>query len=112
MANLVQSNVEGVRVVHLSGTLNQRGVDEIEPGFTAEARSGGPIVVDLAGVDIINTPGLAILLSAHREAQRAGGRMILTGVNTALCDLLHRCQLDRIFVVVPKPDEAIQQARA
>ena len=112
MASLVPSNVDGIRVIHLSGTLNQRGVDEIEPSFTAEAKQGGALVVDLSGVDIINTPGLAILLSAHREAQRSGGRMILTGISTDLRDLLRRCQLDRIFVVVPQQDEAIAQAKA
>ena len=111
MTSLALSNIDGVRIVRLGGTLNQRGVEEIEPAFISAAREGGPMVVDLSGVDIINTPGLAIMLSSHREAQRAGGKMILTGMNTALCDLLHRCQLDRIFVVVPRIEDAIAQAK-
>jgi anti-anti-sigma factor len=112
MATLAHSNVGGVRVVHITGTLNQHGVDEIQSGLVAEARGGGPLVIDLAGVDMINTPGLAILLAAHRDTQRSGGRMVITGLAAPLQDLLHRCQLDRVFTVAPQADDAIVQAKA
>ena len=69
---LEQSEAQGVRLLRLHGSLTQRGVNDVGPAFSAAMRSGGPVVVDLSGVDVIATTGITMLLVADRELKQAG----------------------------------------
>ncbi len=112
MATFSPSNVDGVRVLHFSGTLNQHGAESIRPALVAEASAGGPLVLDLAGVDMVNTPGIALLLTAHRGVRQSGGRLVVTGSSPMVTEVLHRCLLDRILVLVADPVEAVAVAKS
>jgi anti-sigma B factor antagonist len=111
MATLAQSKIDGVSVLRVTGNLDHDGVDAIKSQFASQAASG-PIVVDLTGVDLICTPGIGMLLAAHRESQRAGSRMIVAGARPRVAEVLRTCQLDRVLTLVPVAEEAVQQAKA
>lgn len=111
MATLAHTNIDGVRVLRLAGILNQDGVDIIRSEFTAEIDDAAPLVIDLSGVDIIHTPGIGILLGAHRERQKVGARLFITGASGGVAEVLHTCRLDRVFTMIPVPADAIEQAR-
>jgi anti-anti-sigma factor len=110
MATLVATETAGVRVLRLKGSLTCEGVEEIGPAFAAEAQGPVRLVVDLADVDMIATPGITMLLTADRALKQAGGRMILTGTRDFVQELLRRCRLDSVWTVVRDPAEAIRQA--
>jgi anti-anti-sigma factor len=111
MIQLEQTQVDGVRILRLSGTLNQECVDNIQPEFRTAACEGGPVVVDLGGVDVINTPGLAILIAANRDVKQAGGRMVITQANERIDDALRRCLLHRILTLEPEFGAAVKKAK-
>jgi hypothetical protein len=62
---------DGITVVRIAGSLNQHGVDIVESPFSAATGSASR-VVDLANVDIVNTPAIAMFLGAHPDDE--GGR--------------------------------------
>ena len=111
MNHFEETQLDGVRVFRLSGALNQDGVRSILPEFRIAARAGGPVVVDLSGVDLINTPGLAVLIAANRDVKQAGGRMIVTQASALVDDALRRCLLDRVLTLVPDFGEAVERAK-
>ena len=110
MATLTQSEIDGVTVVRLEGGLTQDGVGPVAQQF--EAATNGPrrVVVDLSGVPVVTTPGLSLLLVGLRRVSAAGGRLVVTGVQGLVADLLRRCRLDAVFALVPDRDEAIRRA--
>src|SRR3712207_1430123 len=86
-----QGQADGVRVVRVNGSLSQKGVADAGPAFAAAVRgegTGGTVVVDLGGVDVIATTGITLLLVADRELKKAGGRMVLAGTRGLVRDVL------------------------
>jgi anti-anti-sigma factor len=113
-ATVEQGETDGVRVVRLIGSLSQKGVADVGPSFAAAVRGdggGGPVVVDLAGVDVIATTGITLLLVADRELKKAGGKMVLAGTRGLVRDVLLRCRLDKVLTLSPSAEEAARAAR-
>jgi anti-anti-sigma factor len=111
MASLDQNDRDGVKVLRICGSLNQHGVDTVESAFNEATGSSGRLVVDLSQVDLVNTPAIAMFLGAHRTVKQTGGRLIFTGVQGMVDELLRRCRLDTVLTIVPEMREAIEWAK-
>jgi len=112
MINLDEKDVSGVTVLHFSGSLTQEEVATIEPKFKLALSAKPPrVVIDLAGVDAVTTPAISMFLSASRTAEKAGGKVIFTGVRGLIADILHRCRLDAILTIATSMDAALARAR-
>src|SRR5688572_18863834 len=111
MATLDQSNREGVTVLRVVGSLHQHGVDSIESAFVEAAAGSRRAVVDLSQVDVVNTPAIAMFLGAHRMMKQAGGRLVFTGAQGMVDELLRRCRLDTVFAIAPDVTSAIEWAQ-
>lgn len=96
MATISESQVENVKVLTLEGGLTFDGVPPLLRPFEA-ATSAGVVVVNLAGVGMVTTPGISLLLAAQQRLMKKGGRLILSSVPPMFCDVLKRCKLDRVF---------------
>lgn len=62
-------------------------------------------LIDLDKVDWVNSIGLGMLLSAHKEARRAGGKVILCNVHNVE-SLLSMTNLLKVFEHCNNSDEA------
>src|SRR5437762_12303723 len=111
MASVDQSESEGVKVLKICGSLNQHGVDTVESTFAEATGFSRRVVVDLSQVDLVNTPAIAMFLGSHRMVQKGGGRLIFTGVQGTVDDVLRRCRLDTVLTIVPGMREAIEWAK-
>ena len=111
MASFESSDDGGVTLVRIDGSLNQQGVDAVEPPFSQATGLSRRVVVDLSRVDVLNTPAIAMFLGAHRTMKRAGGRLIFTGVQGPVQDVLRRCRLDTVLTIVPGVREAVEWAK-
>jgi len=111
MANLDVNERDGVKVLAISGSLNQHGVDTVESAFSEATGSSNRLVVDLSQVDVVNTPAIAMFLGAHRMVKQSGGRLIFTGVQGLVDELLRRCRLDTVLTIVPDIREAVEWAK-
>ncbi|MDX2017895.1 MAG: STAS domain-containing protein [Planctomycetota bacterium] len=61
-------------------------------------------VVDMSGIDYMNTPGLAALVEALQTARRNQIKFILFGLNERVMAIFEIARLNRVFDI--KPDEA------
>src|SRR5437867_12196674 len=112
MINLDQKVVGGVTVLAFAGSLTQEEVAAIEPSFQAAIGNKAPrVVIDLAQVDAVTTPAISMFLAASRLAEKAGGKVIFTGVRGLIADILHRCRLDAILTIATSMDAARARAR-
>lgn len=111
MAKLDQSRSGDVLILRPVGMLDQAGVEEVGALFSDAAASAGRVVVDLSSLDLMNTPGIAMILGAHRSLQHSGGRLVVTGAQGIVEDLLRRCRLDAVLTMAPSMGEAVEWAR-
>ena len=111
MATISEANLEGITLLKLEGGLTFEGVVPVTRPFEAATR-GGAVVVNLADVKMVTTPGISLLLSAHQRLGKAGGHLVLCAVPATLKDVLRRCKLDRVFTFAPDDQEAVEMAKA
>jgi anti-anti-sigma factor len=111
MASLTHEVVEGVRMVRLSGSLTQAGIDAIEPAFTSALPDGSRAVVDLSGVDLITTPGLTLIIATDKRLRGTQGRMIFASASAGIRNLLRRCRLDEVLELADDQQEAMKKAK-
>jgi len=80
-------------------------VSVLGPGQSL-AVSGEVGVQDCDAATFVDATGLGALLSAHRRAQRAGRRLVLTRVGPPLARLLFVSRLSRVIAVEDAPAAA------
>lgn len=66
-----------------------------------------PLVVDLSGVNRMDTAGLANLVEAYGQAQQCGQPLKLAAVPDTLLKMLHLTNLDQIFPIAPTIEAAL-----
>jgi len=98
-------------VLRIRGALDHHGVDEVGAAFTDAAASASRVVVNLSDLELMNTPGIAMLIGSHRTLQKKGGRLVVTGAKGIVDDLLRRCRLDAVLTLAPTEAEAVEWAK-
>jgi anti-anti-sigma factor len=72
-----------------------------------ERGAGRRLVLDLRGVEFIDTTGLARLLAVRRRCLRAGRRLVLVRGTRAVQQIFAVTAIDHQFEVVGDPAEAL-----
>jgi anti-sigma B factor antagonist len=70
------------------------------------------VVLDLSGVEFIDSTGLSVLLNGLRRVTRRGGRMALVCTNPTVLRLFVITRLDSTFKIVGSREEALAAVRA
>jgi anti-sigma B factor antagonist len=65
------------------------------------------LVVDLSGVNYIDSSGLAVLINATRDMEDYGGIFMLAGVRKEVRPILETARLENFFLIYPSVDEAL-----
>ena len=61
------------------------------------------LVVDLTQMGALDTVGLGLLVGIHRQAQRVGRRLVLTGVPPRMSRVLAITRLNRVLTIDGSP---------
>jgi anti-anti-sigma factor len=78
----------GLITIHVSGELDLSSADAVER-LLEEAIAACPVtVIDLDGLDFMDSTGLRVLASAHRAAGTAGARFLLGRPSAAVLRVL------------------------
>jgi anti-anti-sigma factor len=101
----------GVRVLRPAGNIDHQGAARIERQFEAAAGGADHLVVDLSDVELMTTPGIAMVLAASQRADARGGRLVVTGAKGFVEDLIRRCRLDAVLTLADNERDAIRLAR-
>lgn len=57
----------------------------------------GTLVLDLVGVDFLDSSGLGALLGIKKQQDRAGGQLLLAQVSDAVLRIIQITKMDRVF---------------
>jgi anti-sigma B factor antagonist len=86
----------GGALVRLVGRLDCHAAAQVRAELHDAVDAGaGDLVVDLAGVELLDASGLGVLAGTHRRAERAGRRLLLCGPPPRIARVLRVTRLHR-----------------
>ena len=99
-------------VIKVAGEIHATTAPEFSERLN-EAIAGGKtgVILDLTGVDFIDSTGLSVLLNGLRRVTRVRGAMVLACANPTVLRLFEITKLDSTFDIVPSCDQAIARLR-
>jgi anti-sigma B factor antagonist len=96
----------GGGVLRLIGPLTTNNLADFQ---NAVRREQVPtIILDLSHVPYIDSAGLGSLVGAYVSGLKSGRRIILTGVNERILNLLEITRMDKLFLIFPSLTDAIE----
>ena len=110
-AELSTREGDGHVVVVLRGQLDVTESARVAASLTAVAASGCDVIVDLEGLEYIDSSGLAALARARQHARRAGCDLLLAAPQRQVLRMLAITRLIDVFTVHACVDEAASIAR-
>jgi len=83
----------------LAGRLVGRSVADVRTALHAavDAGTGRDLVVDVSGVELVDTAGLGVLLGADRRAKAAGRRLVLRDASPRLMRIVRTARVHRVL---------------
>ena len=113
MALKVESKVSGdVFIVHCEGRIVFGDEGAVLRERVRQLLTGTPkIVVNLSGVDHIDSGGLGILVGLFVSARNRGGELMLVSPSQHVTEVLRRTNLNTVFKVYGSDDEAVAAFR-
>jgi len=86
--------------VELTGRLDVSSVAEVRTVLHRALDAGtGDLVVDLAGVDLVDATGLGVLVGADRRARQLGRRLVLRDASPRVRRILRVTRLHRVLTL-------------
>lgn len=98
MEYTVSQEQAGVSIIRPAGRLNMVTAGELRDLVHATVEGGHTrIVIDLAGVDFMDSSGLGALINALKTARQAGGDLRIASPNEQVQLVLSLTNLDRVL---------------
>ena len=84
----------------------------VSPSVTASlnamiAKKPRRLVIDLSGVNYIDSAGLAALIQAMQKVEGYGGKFLLSGLQETVRSIFEISRLDQVFQIFPDVDAAL-----
>ena len=99
-------------VIRVAGEIHATTAPEFSERLNAAIADGKTgVILDLTGVEFIDSTGLSVLLNGLRRVTRVRGAMVLACANPTVLRLFEITKLDSTFDIVPSCDEAIARLR-
>ncbi|HEY1538897.1 MAG TPA: STAS domain-containing protein [Solirubrobacteraceae bacterium] len=97
----------GAHVVSISGEIHMTTAPDLSEHLTRTIDAGNTaLVLDLSGVEFIDSTGLSVLLTALRRLSQSDGSLALVCANPTVLRLFHVTSLDNTFAIFAGRDAA------
>jgi anti-sigma B factor antagonist len=102
---------DGRAVVVLRGELDVADAASVAAALVAVAARELAVIVDLAGLEFIDSSGVAALVLVRKQARRAGGDLLLAAPQDQVLRILAVTRLAGVFSVHASVEQAASSAR-
>jgi anti-sigma B factor antagonist len=90
---------DDLTILMIHGELDELTAPELRSTIDAIVDSRcKQVIVDLSGVDLIDSSGVAVLVSLFKRSRAHGGRMEVVGVRDQPLAVFKLLRMDRVFV--------------
>ena len=106
-----RTTASGVVVLSPEGRLNMVAAPDLREQLHTLVRGGHTrIVVDLSGVDTIDSSGLGALISGLKAARQGGGDLQIAGASEQATAVLELTNLNRVLKSCDSPENAFDES--
>ena len=104
---------EFTRVISVTGEIHVTTAPEFSQRLNDAIAAGTRgVVIDMSGVEFIDSTGLSVLLNGLRRVTRADGRLALVVSNPTVLRLFEITKLDSTFDIQPTREAALGRVQA
>jgi anti-sigma B factor antagonist len=97
----------GFTTLQLKGRLDLNSSSQLKEHIKGLLKQGtANVILDLCGVDFINSSGLGTLVSILKDVRIVKGRMVLCNLAQYVQEIFEVTQLSHIFDIYPTAEEA------
>lgn len=96
-------------VVHVVGDIDLDGSVALRDSLLAGIARDLALVVDLQGVALIDSSGIASLLEAYQAAREKGVGFVLAGVGSGVMRVLKLARLEEVLPTAANVEEALRR---
>jgi len=110
----IQSTSQGdIHILELSGELDYHSSPELREKLTELTVKQAPkILVNLGGVDYMDSSGIATFVEAFQKSKRYQGRLILAALTSTVRGVFEIAKLDSIFEITTTVPDAVNSLSA
>ena len=102
---------EGWDVVRVSGEIDIRTAPELRDVLAGVLDTGAErVVVDLEGVEFLDSTALSVMVGAHKRLVRKGSGLVLVCTRDPILRVLTVTGLSRVFIVHDRLDAVLSGA--
>ena len=99
--DVVERSSTAERVLELHGEIDMESVADLSSRLDPLVKEGDGLVLDLVGVEFIDSSGLRLLIGIDGELRRAGRRLVIRHPSAAVQRLLEITALERWLLIEP-----------
>ncbi len=100
-----------VAVIDLQGEINAFAEDALNAAYTEAAdEKEGPVLLNFAGVDYINSTGIALIVGLMAQARKSGRRLLTCGLSDHYVEVFQITRLADFMDLFPDERSAIAGA--
>jgi anti-sigma B factor antagonist len=104
---------ERTHVIAVTGEIHVSTAPEFSSRLnSAIARGKTAVVLDLSGVEFIDSTGLSVILNGLRRVTRQRGRMAIVCTNPTVLRLFEITRLDTTLAIEPSLEDALRRVAA
>ena len=104
---------DGVVVVRVEGDVDVSHTLALRDTLAGAMGDGrAKVLLDLGGVEFIDSAGVGLLVTAHRRAQGARGAFVLADVTPTVARVLELTRTDRVLRVLPSVEDGVALLRS
>ncbi len=96
------------RIVHLAGEIDLEHAPQVRKVLLGAVEQGRLVLVDMAGVEYIDSSGIACLIEALQESRKKNADLALIAVNPQALRVLKLARLDSVFAIHTDLTSAVQ----
>ena len=109
MLEIEESAIDGVAIISPRGKIDTLTAKSFEMRLMHHVAYGqGAVVIDMAAVDYVSSFGLRSLLIVAKQMAPLGRKLVLSGPNDAVMEVLRVSGFLRIIQVAPDRDAAVE----
>jgi anti-sigma B factor antagonist len=106
---IVEKNLDEITVLKLTGRLDASSAPEMKSRVLELIDAGKiKVLIEMNGIDFIDSSGLGILVSCLRLIDKAGGALKIASLKENPKNLFQTTRLNRVFELFEDPESALK----
>lgn len=102
---------DGIAIIDLFGEINGEAEEALSAAYTqATAHQPGSVLLNFAGVDYINSKGIALIVVLLAQSRKAGRRLLTSGLSDHYVEIFKITRLSDFMTVFPDESSPLAEA--